>query len=58
MNEFTVNEKLKDFFARFGIPEKVRSDNGPQIQHLKKISLTTILNISQVVLTVPSTIGV
>ncbi|KAJ3661862.1 hypothetical protein Zmor_006241 [Zophobas morio] len=32
MTEFIIIAKLKTLFSRFGIPEIVRSDNGPQFQ--------------------------
>lgn len=37
LNEQTVINELKKIFARFGIPDIVRSDNGPQFQSSFKI---------------------
>lgn len=40
MNELAIIEKLKEIFSRYGIPEVVRTDNGPQFSSVfKKFSL-------------------
>lgn len=39
MSESVIISKLKELFSRYGIPDIVRSDNGPQFQsHLKKFA--------------------